>query len=222
MATPVFVKGVLRSQAVQSLISLIGAFYILLIRWSGRIDRPALPIKGPYILALWHGRLGMLAFLRGETPLTALISGHRDGQLISKCAGHFDITTVTGSTSRGGMRAVRELVRLARDGHSLFITPDGPRGPRMHVNNGILDLARLTGLPILPVSIGASRGHVMQTWDRFLVPLLFSRIVIRWGEPIAVGAQSDVMETRATLESALISLQHRVDTELGRPLTEPA
>ncbi len=130
MSTPAVIKGVLRSHAVQSLISLVGAFYILLIRWSGRLDRPALPIKGPYILALWHGRLGMLAFLRGSTPLTALISGHRDGQLISKCAGHFDITTVTGSTSSGGMRAVRELLRLARDGHTnpeigsqLFISP---------------------------------------------------------------------------------------------------
>ena len=222
MSTPAVIKGVLRSHAVQSLISLVGAFYILLIRWSGRLDRPALPIKGPYILALWHGRLGMLAFLRGSTPLTALISGHRDGQLISKCAGHFDITTVTGSTSSGGMRAVRELLRLARDGHSLFITPDGPRGPRMHVNNGILDLARLTGLPILPVSIGTNRGHVMQTWDRFLVPGLFGRIVVRWGEPISVGAQSDVAATSAALESMLISLQHRVDTELGRPLTQPA
>jgi lysophospholipid acyltransferase (LPLAT)-like uncharacterized protein len=223
MATPTFVKGVLRSHAVQWLISLLGAFYILLIRWSGRIERSTVPIKGPYILALWHGRLGMLAFLRnGDAPLTALISGHRDGQLISKCAGHFNITTVTGSTSHGGMRAVRELVRLARDGHSLFITPDGPRGPRMHVNNGILDLARLTGLPILPASISASRGHTLQTWDRFLIPLLFSRIVIRWGEPVAVNAQSDVIKTRATLELALISLQHAVDTKLGRPLTEPA
>jgi lysophospholipid acyltransferase (LPLAT)-like uncharacterized protein len=223
MSTPALVKGVLRSHTVQWLISLLGAFYILLIQWSGRIDRPEVPFEGPYILALWHGRLGMLALLRnGSVPLTALISGHRDGQLISKCAGHFNITTVTGSTSHGGMRAVRELVRLARDGHSLFITPDGPRGPRMHVNNGILDLARLTGLPILPASIGVSRGHMLQTWDRFLIPLLFSRIVIRWGEPVAIDALSDMVKASATLEFALISLQHAVDTKLGRPLTEPA
>ncbi len=222
MATPVLVKRVLHSQPTQRLLSLLGAFYILLIRWSGHIDRPASPIKGPYILALWHGRLGMLTLLhRDDTPLTALISGHSDGQLISKCAEHFGITTVTGSTSRGGMRAAREMVRLAQAGHSLFITPDGPRGPRMQINNGILDLARLTGLPILPVSIGVSRGRILQTWDRFLIPGLFSNIVIRWGAPVAVDTHSDMTKTRAALELTLNTLQHSVDTEVGRSSIQP-
>ena len=64
-------------------------------------------------------------------PLIALISGHRDGQIISKVGAIFGIQTAVGSSSKGGMRAAREMMRLARDGHSLFVTPDGPRGPRM-------------------------------------------------------------------------------------------
>ncbi len=123
-----------------------------------RLDRPAMPIEGPCILAIWHGRLFLVPLLKhGPKPLIALISSHRDGQLISKAAATYGVETAMGSTTRGGMRAARELIRFARAGHSLLMTPDGPRGPRMQASEGILDLARLTGLPILPVSLSASR-----------------------------------------------------------------
>ena len=141
MATPQVFKRILAFEPVQWIASAVGAGYVLIVRWTSRIDRPAPPVPGPFIIAMWHGRLAMLHLLRfGELPLIALISGHRDGQLISKCAWHYNIKTVTGSSSRGGIGAARKLIRLAREGHCLFITPDGPRGPRMHVNESILDL----------------------------------------------------------------------------------
>jgi lysophospholipid acyltransferase (LPLAT)-like uncharacterized protein len=223
MATPHLLKRLATSEAVQWLLSAIGAGYVLLVRWSSRIDRPPPPPGGPFIIALWHGRLAMLHQLRfGNRALVALISNHRDGQLISKCAWHYDIRTVTGSTSRGGMVAVRQLIRLARQGHSLCITPDGPRGPRMRVNKGIIDIARLSGLPILPAAIGTSGGKELDTWDRFLVPSPFSRIGIRWGTPIHVARDGDPADDAVRLETALTALQRDADRAVDRPREEIA
>jgi lysophospholipid acyltransferase (LPLAT)-like uncharacterized protein len=217
MATPQLVKRILASQPIQWIGSAIGAGYVLLVRWTSRIDIPPRPTPGAVILAMWHGRLAMLHLLRfGEQPLVALISGHRDGQIISKCAWYYDIRTVTGSSSRGGIAAARKLIRLARDGHSLFITPDGPRGPCMQVNEGILDLSLLTGLPILPVAISTSGGKELKTWDRFLVPQPFSRIAIRWGNPLSVDRNDDLADARARLQAKLNALQHSADHAVGR------
>ncbi len=201
----------------QWLISGLGAAYAMLVKWTSKLDRPPPPLPAPIILAMWHGRLALLHYMRhGNRSLIALISPHRDGQIISKAGWYFDIRTVSGSSSRDSLHAVRELVRLAREGHSLFITPDGPRGPRMRVSEGIIGIARLTRLPIVPASIGVSRGVVMRTWDRFLFPWPCSRIVIRWGEPLRVGPDSDTDGARVQLEKALTALQNQVDQETGR------
>jgi lysophospholipid acyltransferase (LPLAT)-like uncharacterized protein len=217
MATPQLIKRIMTSQPMQWIGSAIGAGYVVLVRWTSRIDLPPPPLKGAAIIAMWHGRLAMLHLLRsGERPLVALISGHRDGQIISKCAWYFDIRTVTGSSSRGGIAAARQLIRLARSGHSLFITPDGPRGPGMQVNEGVVDLSLLTGLPILPVAIGTSGGKELNTWDRFLVPQPFSRIAIRWGTPFQVERGENAAAVRLRLEAKLNELQQCVDHVVGR------
>jgi len=222
MATPAFVKSILRSDAFQKFASVPLAIYFQLVTWTARIDRPQPPIPGPFIMAMWHGRLIMLPMLRvTDKPLVALISGHRDGRIVSKVGAIFGIETVTGSSSRGGMRAVRELMRFASAGHCLFVTPDGPRGPRMRVNDGILDLARLTGLPILPVSVCAQRAVMFNSWDRLVLPLPFSKVVIRWGEPIAVGPDDDRAATSARLSATLSAVQHAVDLRTGRIPIEP-
>ncbi|NVN88421.1 MAG: lysophospholipid acyltransferase family protein [Rhodopseudomonas sp.] len=222
MATPAFVKSVLRSDAFQKIASIPLALYFQIVTWTARIERPQPPIPGPFIMAMWHGRLIMLPMLRvAEKPLVALISGHRDGRIVSKVAAIFGIETVTGSSSRGGMRAVRELMRFASAGHCLFVTPDGPRGPRMHINDGILDLARLTGLPILPVSVSAHRAVVFNSWDRLVLPLPFSKVVIRWGEPIEIGADDDRAAASARLGAALSAVQRDTDLLTGRVPVEP-
>jgi lysophospholipid acyltransferase (LPLAT)-like uncharacterized protein len=217
MATPRPIKRLISLQAFQWFLSALGAGYVLMVRWTSRIERRPPPPGDPFIIALWHGRLAMMHLLRfGNRALVALISSHRDGQLISKCAWYYDIRTVTGSTTRGGSGAVRQLVRMMREGHSLFITPDGPRGPRMRLNKGIIDIARISGMPILPAAIGMSRGKELDTWDRFVVPALFSRVIVRWGEPIHVSRESDAAAVAAQLESALTTLQLAADSAVNR------
>jgi hypothetical protein len=223
MSTPAFIKRILRSDAFQTSISWPLAAYFQFVIWSDRIDRTQPPIPGPFIMAMWHGRLVALPMLRVvDKPIVALISGHRDGRIISKVGAIFGILTVTGSSSKGGMRAVRELMRFARDGHCLFVTPDGPRGPRMQVNEGVLDMARLTGLPIVPVTISSQRAVVFNSWDRLFLPLPFSKVVIRWGAPITVDADSDRAAISAQLGTALSAVQREAELLSGRIPIEPA
>jgi lysophospholipid acyltransferase (LPLAT)-like uncharacterized protein len=217
MATSKRLKRLVSSHTAQWLLSTIGAAYVLVVRWTSHIDRPLPPPGGPFIIALWHGHIAMLHQLRfGDRALIALISNHRDGQLISKCAWHYNIGTVPGSTGRGGAAAVRQLIRWARRGHSLVITPDGPRGPRMRVKKGIIEIARLSNLPILPVAIGVSNGRELKSWDRFVVPSLFSRIDVRWGTPLHIARDGLPADDAARLERALTLLQSAADRAVSR------
>jgi lysophospholipid acyltransferase (LPLAT)-like uncharacterized protein len=110
-----------------------------------------------FILAFWHGQMLMMPYAYPGARISILISEHRDGELIARTMQRLGFAVTRGSTTSGGARALRRLVRLARRGHDVAITPDGPRGPRHRVQRGVVELARLTGLPIVPVAFGASK-----------------------------------------------------------------
>ena len=113
----------------------------------------------PVIVAFWHGRQLMMPLCYGGSRLSILISEHRDGELIHRIVRRFGFDTVRGSTTRGGARALRQLVRLGRSGADLAVTPDGPRGPRCVAQAGVVELAKLTGLPIIPLTFAASKKN---------------------------------------------------------------
>ena len=111
------------------------------------------------VVAFWHGRLLMVPpMLRQGFEVSALVSRHGDGEIIAKALARFGVRSVRGSTTRGGFRGLHELVRRAKAGEILAITPDGPRGPAEVVKPGVVEAARLAGVPIVPVSYGASRA----------------------------------------------------------------
>src|SRR3989441_6244199 len=109
------------------------------------------------IIAFWHGRQIMMPLCYGGSRLSILISEHRDGELIHRIVRWFDFDTIRGSTTRGGARALRQMARLGRAGGDLAVTPDGPRGPRCIAQPGVVELAKLTGLPIIPLTFAASK-----------------------------------------------------------------
>jgi len=113
----------------------------------------------PVILAFWHGRQLMLPLGYRGSRLYILVSEHRDGELIHRIMRWFGFDTIRGSSTRGGVRAMRQLVRLGRSGVALAVTPDGPRGPRCVAQAGVVELAKLTGLPILPYTFAASKKN---------------------------------------------------------------
>src|SRR5262245_34186120 len=118
--------------------------------------------------------------------MAAMVSASRDGALLARILERFGVEPVRGSTSRRGPQALRELTAWGERGFDLAITPDGPRGPGYIVQEGVMALAQLTGLPIVPVSYHLSLKFRPRSWDRFQVPLPFARCAISIGEAVRV------------------------------------
>ncbi len=143
-----------------------------------------------------------------------LISGHRDGQLIARTVGYFGIDTIEGSSSKGGTAALRTMVRFLKLGEYVGITPDGPRGPRMRVGGAIVGMARLSGVPIIPVAYATNKRKILGSWDKFIIAKPFGRGVIVGGEPIEVAgdADEDALEAaRLDVENALTAITNEAD-----------
>ncbi|HTQ39245.1 MAG TPA: lysophospholipid acyltransferase family protein [Pirellulales bacterium] len=136
---------------------------------------PAKPgYAGQKIYIFWHEYILFPLYLRGHNNLTMLLSRHRDTDILSRTAYHMGFEFVRGSSTRGGMAALRELVRRSRN-MNLTITPDGPTGPRRTLASGPIYLASKLGLPIVAMGYGYDRPWRMRTWDHHAVPRPFSR-----------------------------------------------
>jgi lysophospholipid acyltransferase (LPLAT)-like uncharacterized protein len=219
--------------AVQQALSWIAAQYIRLVwvtgRWQMTGEEPANHLfeQGkPLIIAAWHGRLFMMPCgWRYRGRMHVLISSHGDGQLISKTMAHFGMRTIAGSTRKGGAEALLRLRRILRDGGAVGITPDGPRGPRMRASLGIVQLARMTDAPIFPLTYSARPRHIFGSWDRFILPLPFSRGQFLWGDAIIVPKDADdaTMEAkRDEVEHRLTELTNQADDMVNQPRIAPA
>jgi hypothetical protein len=227
-------KTFLRRPAVQRVICAAAAGYIRLVRATSRLtivggEHPQRlwDAETPFILGFWHGRLLMMPYSWPRPrPMRVLISQHIDGRLISGTLKLFGIDNIAGSSSRGGAAALVAIVRsLKRDGVSVAISPDGPRGPRMRASLGIVQAARLSGAPILPCMYATSRRKVMNNWDRFILSLPFARSVFVWGEPMTVPRDADDAEVEALrleLEARMNAVADQADALCGVEKTAPA
>lgn len=157
------------------------------------------------IFCVWHNRLPFSLimyrnFVQRRSPgrqLAALVSASKDGGFLARVLELFGAQPVRGSSSRRGAQALLELTSWAERGHDLAITPDGPRGPCYVVQEGVIALAELTGLPIVPVSYQLGWKWRLQSWDRFQVPLPFSRCDVKFAQPIRVPHGSAPQEREA-------------------------
>lgn len=111
------------------------------------------------ILAFWHAQQLMIPIGYRGTEANVLISQHQDGEIIARIVARFGHRAVRGSSTRGGALALRELIRLGRSGADLVVTPDGPKGPRQVAKMGVIQLARASGLPIVPLAFGCSKKN---------------------------------------------------------------
>ena len=165
-------------------------------------------VNRPVIFCAWHNRLALAlpawqGFILARKPgrkIAAIASASRDGSLVAEILRLFGAQPVRGSSSRRGLHAMVELVDWAKQGYDLAITPDGPRGPLYSVQPGVVPLAQLTGLPILPMSYTLSHKLTIKSWDRFQIPLPFSRCDLHLGEPIEVPRSYREKERAEVLE----------------------
>jgi lysophospholipid acyltransferase (LPLAT)-like uncharacterized protein len=146
----------------------------------------------PVIFAIWHNRLAiaMVVHRRHPRKLAAMVSASKDGALLAAILGTFGIEQVRGSSSRRGPQALLEMASRAESGYDLAVTPDGPRGPRYVVQMGIISLAQVTGLPIIPVTCVTRWKYCFKSWDGFQIPLPFSRCELVLDKPILVPREA--------------------------------
>jgi lysophospholipid acyltransferase (LPLAT)-like uncharacterized protein len=188
------------------------------LRW--RVEDPhgllrQLPDQ-PVIFAVWHNRLFLMPYLfhrywthRPRGKLAVMVSASKDGEKLVRILERFDWVCVRGSTSRRGQAALLELTRYVQDGYDAGITPDGPRGPRYRVAAGVISLAQVTGRDIIPLGWEVSRKWQLRSWDRFQIPLPWSRATLRIGAPVRVDRQADEADRerkRAELEQVMKEL----------------
>ena len=169
------------------------------------------------IYAFWHSRILPAAYYYRNKGICVLVSLNKDGEYIARVTGRLGFSSVRGSTSRGGAEAVLQLAEVVKRGRDAAVTPDGPRGPRQTAQLGIIQMAKMTGVPVVPFAFDASRKITFNSWDKTILPLPFSRGVFAWGKPITVPADSgraEMEQKRAELETALNALQKTARKEL--------
>ena len=175
----------------------------------------------PVIFVVWHDQLLPLVYVHRDQEIVALVSEHADGEYLSQAMERYGFRTARGSSTRGGARGLRSLVRMGREGRDLAVTPDGPRGPRHRFKEGALLAAQLTGFPLLPLAAAASAGWRFESWDRFLLPRPFSTVRVTYGAgrlvPRDAGPQDRARIARE-MENVLDGLTARAAASLnGEP-----
>ncbi len=163
----------------------------------------------------WHQRFFPgITFLSGRKPIAIIVSLSRDGDLISKMIEKLGWRPVRGSSSRGGTEALRRVNEIVKAGYSLGHIVDGPRGPAGEIKPGLLHIARTTGMPVLPTIISAKKKWIFASWDKFIIPRPFSKIIIKFDNPVSIPENADkkaLEETRLELQNKLFRLYEEAD-----------
>ncbi|MGA2618959.1 MAG: lysophospholipid acyltransferase family protein [Thermoguttaceae bacterium] len=158
--------GLLGSAAIRGW---MGTLDFRAVLYDRTADPAAAGCRGQKIYLFWHEYILFPLFLRGHCNLAMLLSRHRDAEVLSHIGHHFGFDLVRGSTKRGGVAAIRELLAKSGQKH-LAITPDGPRGPRRQMAPGPVYLASKLRLPLVLIGLGYDRPWRIGSWDRFAVP----------------------------------------------------
>ena len=174
---------------------------------------------GGAVYVTWHQRMSFFFHYFGKRHLTVMISQSRDGEYASRIAAWLGFKNERGSASRGGARAIIALVKKIRDGEIGGLLADGPQGPARVAKMGALLIARSAGVPLIPTAWSADRCWAFNSWDRYLVPKPFSRVVIRIGDPIWIPRSSkgaELEKYRTLFEDRLNLTTRWCDEKFGR------
>lgn len=159
--------------------------------------------KGGLIL-IWHGSTMLPIYYCRHRGIYSIVSQSNDGDIQNSHLESRGFKTIRGSSKRGGARALLEAVKLLRSGGSIAITPDGPRGPLRKVQGGVIHMARHSNCAILPVGVACRPcKRAEKAWDKFMIPLPFSKSVIYFGEYLYVGVDDDDDTSAKRIEEAI-------------------
>lgn len=167
--------------------------------------------KIPIIYSFWHNRLLYLAFLYRKKFAGVMVSQHKDGDYIAAMMKKCKLTAIRGSSTRGGVKALKSIIDYVQDGFDIAFTPDGPRGPKYKLKEGVLLAALETGFPIVPICWNAKRKIVFNSWDNFILPMPFNKFVVAYGKPVYVKAKEDIKIKKDELFNAMMEIVSCVD-----------
>ena len=170
-----------------------------------------------YILTLWHGRIFYLFYyLRNRPDFHLLISPSADGDLLARLAQLMGYSVIRGSSYKKAVSSARSLIKVLRRNQRIIIIADGSRGPRCKAQPGSLLIGGITGAPVIPMTFGSNRNITFNSWDRFLLPLPFSRCTINFGDPLVIGrkeSENKIQDKQKQLENALNQLAKESDVQ---------
>ncbi len=157
------------------------------------------------IFAMWHNSLAISPYaFRNYTNIYVLVSPHSDGKIISKTLSKFGYHIIEGSTNKNPASAARLIVKNLAKGNNIAITPDGPRGPKYHINSNIIGLAKIAGAKIVPISCIVEKYFCLKSWDALMIPLPFCKGLITIGEQLRLSDNEEL--SKEDLRDSLIRL----------------
>ena len=188
-----FKKKILKNIIIQHILSFIVALYILIVRLTSKINYINLSIpqsfwknNKPFILAFWHNQLMMIAYAwKSSEKINIVASSHSDGRFGSIVGKYFHLKNIPTSIS-GSSFAIRTIYKKIEEKNYVGITPDGPRGPKEIVSEGIIKIAKATNTPIIPCGFWSSNNFRLKSWDSFLITLPFSKCCFVWQKPLYI------------------------------------
>jgi len=194
---------------------LFGVFKIWCLTLSARPKNPSAEkhlrsLPGKYILTLWHGRIFyLLYYYRELTDLYLLISPSRDGDILARLGELIGYSIIRGSSFKKAVPSARSLIKVLKREGRIVIIADGSRGPCLKVQPGLLQIAAITGAPVIPLSFDAGRKWILNSWDRFVLPVPFTSCTVNTGDPMQISrpiADESLQEKQLALEKILNQL----------------
>ena len=225
------IKLILNNYFLKKIFSLIGAAYIYFVYISSKkkfINKDSfdklISENESFIYALWHDQLLLspLTWL-SKKKINILISKHKDGDIIADLIRFHGFNSIRGSTNnpnkekeKNSVSNIRKILKSLKNNVSIGITPDGPRGPRHKVSEGTINIARISNKRILPMALAYKKKWILNTWDKFIIPMPFNEICIVWGVPMDIKIEKiDISTQQEVLEKSLISITELASNHIG-------
>ncbi len=209
MKFPRLLRNSLLAFAARSVITLLSS--TIKIEFVNEEVLRRLKEKGEKIVYIfWHGQQFLTVYFHRNRKIAILTSLSKDGDLQTKILEGFGYKCIRGSSTKGGMHALREMIKTMKEGYDCAFAVDGPRGPVYQAKGGAFYLARLNGAAIVPVACRAEKRKIFEkAWDKYELPLPFSRARIIYGEPIYINRQDDIEQKAAEAGKVLSEMTRK-------------
>jgi len=186
-------KKLLKKKFVQNILGFFTFLYIRAVNLTSSIqfENESIPKQfwnndKPFILAFWHSQLMMIGFAwKKKQNVNILASSHSDGRFGAIVGKYFNLNNIQTSEKNKSV-SLRSIFKLLNDNNYIGITPDGPRGPKEIVSEGIIKIAKTSKVPIIPIGFWSSKNFKLKSWDSFLITLPFSKCSFVWNKPLEI------------------------------------